>query len=83
MIIEHVHLNIHDGQSEAFELAFRQAKEAIAPMQGLNAVQLIKHIENEHAYILLIFWDRLEDHTVGFRCSDAYQKWSALLHPFF
>lgn len=83
MIIEHVHLNIHDGKSEAFELAFQQAKEVIAPMKGLNAVQLIKHIENEHAYILLVFWDHLEDHNVGFRSSNAYQKWMELLHPFF
>lgn len=83
MIIEHVHLNIKPNQCNAFELAFQKAKEIIAPMQGLNAVQLIKHIENEHAYILLIFWDRLEDHTEGFRQSAAYQQWKALLHPFY
>lgn len=41
VIIEHVHLNIKPNQSEAFELAFQQAKQIIYPMDGLNAVQLI------------------------------------------
>lgn len=83
MIIEHVHLKIKVGQSADFELAFQQAKQIIAPMHGLNAVQLIKHIHDKHRYILMIFWDRLEDHTEGFRQSEAYQQWKALLHPFY
>ena len=83
MIIEHVHVKIKTNQSVAFEQAFQQAKKIIAPMKGLNAVQLIKNIENEHAYILLIFWHQLEDHTEGFRKSEAYLEWKALLHPFY
>lgn len=83
MIIEHVHLNVKENQSLAFESAFQQAKDIIAPMSGLNAVQLIKNIHNEHAYVLLIFWDKLEDHTEGFRKSEAYLQWKALLHPFY
>lgn len=42
-------------------------------MDGLNSVQLIKNISDIEAYILMICWDRLEDHTEGFRKSDAYQ----------
>lgn len=83
MIIEHVHLKIKPHQSVDFEAAFQLAKSIIAPMQGLNAVQLIKHIEQPNAYILMIIWDRLEDHTEGFRTSEAYQQWKALLHPFY
>lgn len=83
MIIEHVHLNIKQNQSQAFELAFHKAKAIIYPMDGLNAVQLIKHVEDDHRYIMMIFWDRIEDHTEGFRQSAAYQEWNALLHPFY
>lgn len=83
MIVEHVHLKIKAGQSADFELAFQQAKEIIAPMHGLNAVQLIKNMDNEHAYILMIFWEQREQHTEGFRQSEAYQQWKALLHPFY
>ena len=73
MIIEHVHLNIKPDQCEAFELAFQQAKEIIYPMEGLNAVQLIKHVEDQHRYILMVFWDRVENHTEGVRESREYQ----------
>ena len=83
MIIEHVHLRIKPEQSQAFEAAFKQAKQCIYPMSGLNAVQLIKNIQDEHRYILLVFWDKLEDHTEGFRKSAEYQQWKALLHPFY
>lgn len=83
MIIEHVHLKIKPNQSAAFEAAFQIAKTLIAPMQGFNAVQLIKHVEQPDAYILIIFWGHLEDHTEGFRQSEAYLEWKALLHPFY
>ena len=28
-------------------------------------------------------WNTLEDHTIGFRESDEYQRWKALLHQFY
>lgn len=60
MIIEHVHLSIKSGQSEAFLEAFEQAKHIVYPMEGFNAVQLIKHATDPHHYILMIFWDEIE-----------------------
>lgn len=83
MIIEHVHLTIKPNQSQAFEVAFQKAKAIIYLMVGLNAVQLIKNVQDDHRYILMIFWDHIEDHTEGFRKSAAYQEWKALLHPFY
>lgn len=83
MIIEHVYLKIRPEQDRAFEAAFQQAKAVIYPMDGLNAVQLIKHTQADGRYILMIFWDSIEHHTEGFRKSAAYQQWKALLHPFY
>ena len=34
-------------------------------------------------YILLIEWDSLEDHTIGFRESDLFKEWRALIGSFF
>ncbi|HBN5964922.1 TPA: antibiotic biosynthesis monooxygenase [Acinetobacter baumannii] len=83
MIIEHVNLKIKSGQSEAFLKAFEQAKHIVSLMEGFNAVQLIKHTTDPHHYILMIFWDEIENHTEGFRKSEAYQEWKKLLHPFY
>ncbi len=33
--------------------------------------------------MLLVRWDSLEAHTVGFRQSPDYQQWRALLHHFY
>ena len=42
MIIEHVYLTIKPEQSQSFQQAFSQAKQVIAPMQGLNEVEVIR-----------------------------------------
>jgi len=34
-------------------------------------------------FLLLVDWDRLEDHTGGFRLSPEYSEWKALLHSFY
>ena len=59
-------------------LNFSQQRNSVVKCQ-----QPSKHLTDEHRYILLIFWDRLEDHTQGFRQSEAYQEWKALLHHFY
>lgn len=33
--------------------------------------------------MLLVSWESLEDHTVGFRESEQYKEWKALLHHFY
>jgi len=33
--------------------------------------------------VLQIFWDTLEDHTVGFRGSSLFTEWRAIVGPFF
>jgi heme-degrading monooxygenase HmoA len=40
-------------------------------------------IETRNRYLLLVAWEKLEDHTVGFRQSARYQEWRALLHHFY
>jgi heme-degrading monooxygenase HmoA len=39
-------------------------------------------VEKENRYLLLVYWQKLEDHTVGFRGSALYQEWRKLLHHF-
>jgi heme-degrading monooxygenase HmoA len=52
-------------------------------MQGYISHQLLKCIEVNHRYLLLVNWRALEDHTIGFRGSAQYNEWSALLHQFY
>jgi heme-degrading monooxygenase HmoA len=40
-------------------------------------------MEQENKYMLLVNWEKLEDHTEGFRKSDVYSKWRDLLHHYY
>ena len=52
-------------------------------MPGYIAHELQKCVETSHRYILLVNWQTLEAHTVGFRQSPEYQEWKRLLHHFY
>jgi len=83
MILEVATLTVITGQEEAFEAAFRQAAPILAGMHGYIAHELRRSIEQRNRYILLVHWETLEDHTVGFRGSPQYQQWRTLLHHFY
>ncbi len=83
MILEVATLDVRIGQEQQFEIAFRAASEIISSMSGYVSHQLQRCLENNSRYILLVNWQRLEDHTVGFRGSQEYQEWKRLLHHFY
>lgn len=83
MILEVAVLNVREAECEAFEAAFRQASAIIASMPGYLSHELRRCVETPGRYILLVHWQSLEDHTVGFRQSAEYQKWRAMLHHFY
>ena len=83
MILEHALLTVDPSRRADFEAAFGQAKALIAAMPGFRRLSLSHCLEQDGGYLLLVEWDRLEDHTEGFRGSPAYQEWRALLHHFY
>jgi len=83
MILEVAILDIKEEKIAEFEPTFKEASKIISSMKGYISHELKKCVENEFRYILLVKWETLEDHTVGFRESDEYQEWKALLHHFY
>ena len=83
MILEVAILDVKPGQQADFETAFSKAQAIIAGMQGYHSHRLERCLENRNRYLLLVNWQTLEDHTRGFRESDEYQQWRALLHHFY
>jgi heme-degrading monooxygenase HmoA len=49
-------------------------------MPGYLGHELQRCMETPSRYLLLVRWETLEAHTVGFRGSPEYQRWRALLH---
>ncbi len=83
MILEAVLLSIKPSLENDFESAFQQASSIIASSNGYLSHELHKCIEVEGKYLLLVKWETLEAHTIGFRNSTKYQQWKKLLHHFY
>lgn len=83
MILEVAVLDVKTGQEADFEKSFSIAQKIISSMPGYISHELRKCIENSSRYLLLVNWQRLEDHTVGFRGSKQYQEWKSLLHHYY
>lgn len=83
MVLELAVLDVRPGESDEFEAAFEEAKSIISSMRGFVSLDLQRCIEVERRYVLLVEWERLEDHTEGFRGSPEYARWRELLHHFY
>jgi heme-degrading monooxygenase HmoA len=83
LILELAVLDVRPGQEAAFEAAFREARALIARAAGHRRHELRRCVERDGRYLLLVWWDTLEAHVQGFRGSDDYQRWRALLHHFY
>ena len=82
-VLELAILNVKLGHETRFEVAFSEAEAIIRRAHGYISHDLQKCIENKNRYILLVNWETIEDHTVGFRQSEEYQQWKKLLHRFY
>ncbi|WP_127587693.1 antibiotic biosynthesis monooxygenase family protein [Paenibacillus koleovorans] len=83
MILEAAYLQVKPRQEKAFESAFREASSIIASMGGYIRHELQRCLEVQGRYLLLVEWETLEDHTIGFRQSTEYLRWKQLLHHFY
>lgn len=83
MILELAVLDVKPGRASAFEEAMQSARALIAASDGFEKMELRPCIETQNRYLLLVWWDSVESHTLGFRKSERYKKWRAILHDFY
>jgi heme-degrading monooxygenase HmoA len=84
MILELADIRIHPGQQAEFDAAIEHGlRTVISRAQGMRGFKVNKGVESPERYVLQIFWDTLEAHTVGFRESPLFAEWRAIVGPFF
>ena len=84
MILELADIRIQPGQQAAFDEAIvRGVTSVIAQAKGFRGWKVEKGIESPERYVLQIFWETLEDHTVHFRGGPLFAQWRAIVGPFF
>lgn len=84
MILELADIRIHPGRGTEFDAAIKRGVETvIAKAKGFRGYKVNRGVESPERYLLMIFWDTLENHTVDFRGSAAFADWRAIVGPFF
>ncbi|MFN4360957.1 MAG: antibiotic biosynthesis monooxygenase family protein [Hylemonella sp.] len=84
MILEIADIRIHADQQTAFDEAIQRGLDkVISQARGYRGFKVNKGVEHPDRYVLMIFWETLEDHTVHFRQSPAFAEWRAIVGPFF
>jgi len=84
MILELADIHIQPGKQAEFDAAIQLGVEqVIAKAKGFRGYKVNKGIESPERYLLMIFWETLENHTVDFRQSPAFQEWRSIVGPYF
>lgn len=83
MVFEIAHLTIDPERAEAFEAAVAGCAPLFRAAAGCRSMRLEREVEDPGRYRLVVGWDTVEDHMVGFRNSPAFADWRAAAGPFF
>jgi heme-degrading monooxygenase HmoA len=84
MILEIADIRIHPGRQADFDAAIRHGIATVASKAaGFRSWRVSKGIESPERYMLMIYWDTLENHTVDFRGGPLFAQWRAIVGPFF
>jgi heme-degrading monooxygenase HmoA len=84
MILEVADIRIAPGRQAEFERAAHHGiQTVISKSKGFRGYQVRRSIESPERYLLLLEWDSVEDHTVGFRGSAAFAQWRSIVVDFF
>ena len=84
MILELADIRIQPGKQSEFDAAIlRGLTQVIATSKGFRGYKVNKGVESPERYVLMIFWEALENHTVDFRESPAFQEWRSIVGPYF
>ncbi len=84
MILELADIRIQPGKQAEFDAAIQKGVQEIIPQaKGYVSHKVYHGIESPERYVLTIIWETLENHTVDFRESPAFQQWRGIVGPFF
>jgi heme-degrading monooxygenase HmoA len=84
VILEIADIRIQPGQQAAFDEAIQRGlASVISHAKGFRGFKVNKGVEDAERYILMIYWETLENHTVDFREGPLFAQWRAIVGGFF
>lgn len=83
MIFEIASITVREGLQAEFEAGVEQAVSLFRRARGCREMRLEHSIETSVHYRLIVGWDTVDDHMVGFRNSSDFGIWRSLVgHTF-
>ena len=84
MILEVADIRIAPGKNAEFDAAIRTGLDTVVCRSpGFRGYKVNRSIETPERYLLMIYWDTLENHTVDFRQGALFAQWRAIVGPYF
>ncbi|WP_372527358.1 antibiotic biosynthesis monooxygenase family protein [Piscinibacter sp.] len=84
MILEIADIRIQPGRQAEFDEAIQRGiATVITQARGFRGFKVNKGLESPERYVLMIFWETLENHTVDFRGGPLFAQWRAIVGPYF
>lgn len=84
MILELADIRITPGKQAEFDTAIQRGiADVISKAKGYIGHKVQKGIETPERYVLMIYWETLENHMVDFRESPAFAEWRSIVGPHF
>jgi heme-degrading monooxygenase HmoA len=84
MILEIADIRIAPGKQAEFDEAIQRGVATVASKAtGFRGYKVNRGVESPERYILMIYWDTLENHTVDFREGPLFPQWRAIVGPYF
>ena len=84
MILEIAYIEVARHNQSEFESAVTKAVDKLmSTAKGFIHFEMCRGIEEDNTYVFIVRWEKLEDHTVGFRESDLFQKWREIVGVYF
>ncbi len=83
MVLEIATFDIKNELIEDFKSSFEKAKEYVSQSKGFLDLECHQCLEIKTKFVVLIRWETLEDHTIGFRTSKLFVEWRSILSPYF
>ena len=84
MIVERAIFAIKPGtKTPDFAAAYALARPHIEGAKGFRKIEMRQGVENPDTWLLLVWWDSVDDHMKGFRESPAFAEWRKHLGSFF
>ncbi|MFV0680903.1 antibiotic biosynthesis monooxygenase family protein [Ottowia sp.] len=84
MIIEVADFRVAPEKRGEFQSAMADAvQRVLSKAEGYLGHEILSGLESPERVLLIVRWQTLEAHTVGFRQSPAFAEWRTIIGPYF